>query len=362
MPSPFNPDFDRAVQLVLALGWNSTCFQILNPGIEHWFSKAGDAVVGFVVANGYRVVAGAPVCEFARLAEVVAEFENDARSNNTRVTYFLAEARLESALSELHDRSFVLLGAQPVWAPENWPAIVKQNKSLRAQINRARNKGVIVTEWPTEKATRNPQLQACLDAWLESKGLPPLHFMVEPDTLGNLNHRRVFVAERGGEVMGFVNLSPVPRRNGWLFEQFPHRPGSPNGTVELMVHHAMLAMAESGSEYATLGLAPLSTRAKIEPFDNPVWLRIFLAWLRKHAQRFYNFDGLDAFKAKLGPDRWEPVFGISNEPTMSFATLHAIGSAFSGGRTSSLVTGGLWKALIAEWRNFKHFLSRILGQ
>lgn len=270
----------------MGYGWNSTCFQILNPGIDHWFSKAGDAVVGFVSANRYRVVAGAPVCEHDRLTDVVAEFENDAKNNVEKVTYFLAEARLESALSDSPDHSFVLLGAQPVWDPANWPEIVRKNRSLRAQLNRARNKGVSVTEWPISKATNSPALQRCLDAWLESKGLPPLHFMVEPDTLGRLEHHRVFVAELHGDVIGFVNLSPVPKRNGWLFEQFPHMPGAPNGTVEFMIHHAMLAMAKSGNDYATLGLAPLSKRARIEPFDNPVWLRIFLAWLRKHAQRF----------------------------------------------------------------------------
>jgi phosphatidylglycerol lysyltransferase len=347
-----------ATRLVLNHGWNSTCFQILNPGIQHWFSKDGDAVVGFVRAKAYRVVAGAPVCKLERLHSVVAEFEEDATAAGEHVTYFLAEARLEGELGSSKKHSFVLLGAQPVWTPANWQTIIAQNRSLRAQLNRARNKGVVVTEWPAEKATANPQLQHCLDAWLDSKGLPALHFMVEPDTLGRLEHRRIFVAEHNATVVGFINLSPVPVRNGWLFEQFPHRPGSPNGTVELMVHHAMLALAEADSDYATLGLAPLSTRAKIEPFDNPMWLRIFLAWLRKHAQRFYNFDGLDAFKAKLKPERWEPVFGITNEPDMSLATLRAIASAFSGGHTASMVAGGLWKASVAESRNVCAFVSR----
>src|SRR4051812_37695444 len=48
--------------LVMSHGWNSTCYQIINPGIEHWFAAAGDAVVGYVKAAGFRVVAGAPVC------------------------------------------------------------------------------------------------------------------------------------------------------------------------------------------------------------------------------------------------------------------------------------------------------------
>ena len=54
------------------------------------------------------------------------------------------------------------LGAQPVWDPRNWPAAVAKRGSLRAQFNRARNKGVIVTEWSSEKAENHPALRRVL--------------------------------------------------------------------------------------------------------------------------------------------------------------------------------------------------------
>ncbi len=349
--TPTDSAHGRARELVLEYGWNSTCFQIVNPGIEYWFGQDGESVVGYVTSKGVRVVAGAPVCAKESLSTVAGQFEREAADLGETVCYFGAEARLEDVYSGSGDHAKVLLGAQPVWRPDSWPAIVSGCKSLRAQLNRARNKGVTVAEWPEARARRNPHLEACLQDWLDSKGLPPLHFVVEPDTLGRLENRRVFVAECGGSVVGFVVLSPVANRNGWLFEQFPHTPGSPNGTVELMIDSAMQALSADGSEYATLGLAPLSTRARIEPFDNPLWLRMFLAWLRKHGQRFYNFDGLDAFKAKLQPERWEPVFAISNEPSLSFNTLHAIASAFSGNATSRMVFIGLWRAFVSEMKN-----------
>ena len=63
---------------MLAHGWNATAYQIVNPGIAHWFSARGDAVVGYTDRSGVRVVAGAPVCPPERLAEVAAEFEAEA--------------------------------------------------------------------------------------------------------------------------------------------------------------------------------------------------------------------------------------------------------------------------------------------
>jgi phosphatidylglycerol lysyltransferase len=347
---PDRYDIARARELVLDHGWNATSFQIINPGIRRWFSAAGDAVVGYVSSAGVRVAVGGPVCESARLEDVAAEFEHDAHVAREHVCYFGAEGRLESVYVEALDHTKFLLGAQPAWDPAHWPEIVATHSSLRAQLNRARNKGVTVSEWPVEHACNNPALSEVLAAWLGSKGLPPLHFMVESDTLARLKNRRVFVAVREGSVIGFIVLSPVAKRKGWLFEQFPHRPGAPNGTVELMIDAAMRRLADDGCDYATLGLSPLSKRADVEPFENPLWLRVLLGWLRKHGQRFYNFDGLDHFKAKLCPDRWEPVFALSNEPEVSVRTLYAIAGAFSGNSVPSMVAGGLRKAIATEMR------------
>src|SRR3954471_17709837 len=86
----------RTRELVLEHGWNSTSFQLINPGIERWFSSAGDAVVGFVRRNNVFVAAGAPVCAAKRLGEVAQEFENYVARSRSRVFYFGAEERLES--------------------------------------------------------------------------------------------------------------------------------------------------------------------------------------------------------------------------------------------------------------------------
>ena len=60
---------NRAREFVLQHGWNATAYQILDPGIAHWFSAAGDAVIGYVRRSGVRVVAGAPVCAPGRLRD-----------------------------------------------------------------------------------------------------------------------------------------------------------------------------------------------------------------------------------------------------------------------------------------------------
>jgi phosphatidylglycerol lysyltransferase len=107
-------------------------------------------------------------------------------------------------------------------------------------------------------------------------------------------------------------------------------------------------MAEEESEYMTLGLSPLSRRATIPWNENPLWLRWLLSWARAHGRRFYNFDGLDAFKTKFQPEGWEPVFAIFNAPHFSPAALYAIAEAFTKGAPIRTVASALLNAAQTE--------------
>jgi phosphatidylglycerol lysyltransferase len=109
-------------------------------------------------------------------------------------------------------------------------------------------------------------------------------------------------------------------------------------------------MADANSGYVTLGLAPLSTRANVAPAPGAWWLRTTLTWVRAHGRRFYDFDGLDAFKAKFRPEDWTPVFAVANQPSFSPRMLYAIAGAFSGGSPVSMISRALWRAARQEMR------------
>ena len=344
-------DRERARAIVLKFGWNVTAYQILNPGMTLWFAAAGDAVAGYARHGRTWIVVGAPVCAPERLTAVAEELERAAGAG--RVIYFGAGTRLERVLAGAHPHHPLLLGAQPVWDATEWPSIVRAKSSLRAQINRAQNKGVIVTEWPSSAAQGHPVLQAILEEWLGTRGLPPLHFMTEPHTLGDLRDRRVFVAERGSGAVAFLVATPVPARRGWLVEQWPRSSRAPNGTTQLLVDAAMRALGAAGSRYVSLGLAPLTDRAGTIGAGQSTWLRLLLRWVRAHGRRFYNFRGLDAFKAGLEPGTWEPVYAVTRGKRIGPGALHAITGAFSGGSPERLIATALAMAVGRELRVFR---------
>lgn len=334
--------------LVLAYGRNSTSYQLVNPGIGHWFSRDGYACAGYVDVGSIRVVAGAPVCTPARMDQVTREFLADLKQAGKEAIFFAAIDPLIDALESAGPLTAVQLGAQPCWNLAEWESAVKSHRSLREQFRRARAKGVKIREVPTDEAENNPALRRVLETWLQSKPLPPLHFLVEPHTLSNLTDRRTFVAEFRGEPVAFLNLCPIPLLKGWLTEQFPRLPDAPNGAVELMIHHAAQQMAREGYEYFTMGLSPLAHRAG--EYRMPGWMRPITAWAKAHGRRFYNFDGLEQFKSKFEPGWWEPIYAVVPEPEFRPRHLLAITRAFTRQPVWLALVKGLGRAIKQEVR------------
>lgn len=313
---------DRVRDLVMRYGWNATCYQTVNPVFEYSFLPSLDAVTAFVRARGRRVVAGSPLCAESDLGSVIDQFAN---AEVSPVLYFGAGERV-SRLRQGGEP--VSLGAQPVWNPQRWNERVSSRSSLCYQFRRATNKGVVVREWGTEEAENSPELRRLLATWLRGRGLPPLHFLVEPETLDYLQDRRTFVAEVEGTPVAFLNLCPVPIRNGWLTEQFPRLPHAPNGTIELLMHEAAQTVAKEGAEYLTMGLVPFSAYGEMD--KNPIWLRALMGIARGLGSPLYNFRGLDEFKSKFNPDSWEPVYATVSGRRFGYGDLLAVSMAFTG--------------------------------
>jgi phosphatidylglycerol lysyltransferase len=318
----------RARELVMAYGRNATAYQILNPGIGYWFQARENAVVGYVTRGAWLLVAGEPVCSPGALTETIADFEAFARGRHCRVCYVCAAEPMRQLLGGSPGHSVITIGAQPVWSPADWPRMVRSRRSVRTQLNRAINKGVRIDFLAPADGAHHPEIRRTLLEWLRGRRLPPMHFLVEPEVLsGIVDDRVLLLARRENRIVAFLVASPVAARNGFLIEELARSPRAPNGTSELLIDAAMNRFAEVGSTYATMGLVAL---ARGTTGDNPLWLRGLMSIARAHANRFYNFRGLERFRAKMHPASWEPLYAISNERRFSPQALYAVGGAFSG--------------------------------
>jgi phosphatidylglycerol lysyltransferase len=291
---------DRAdvLQMLKRHGWNATSFQVLEPAFRYWQDSQGDACVAYVETRGCWVAAGAPLVEQGRVADAAARFVAAARERGKRACFFAVERRF----AELTGFETLVVGEQPVWDPTTWEAGLRGKKSLREQLRRARAKGVAVRPVPAAEIddVRSPTrlaVEALVAAWLHAKPMAPMGFLVDLEPFANAAERRYFVAEKDGAVVGVLVAVPVYARRGWFFEDLLRDPHAPNGTAEALVDAGMRAAAEEGSAYVTLGLAPLTG-------DVAPWLRV----ARAAGALLYDFRGVHAFKAKLAPTSWDPVY------------------------------------------------------
>jgi len=331
-------------------GCNATAYQILNPGINHRFNAHGDAVVGYVCRGRWLLAAGEPVCSRGNLAEAVAGFEAFARGRNCSVCYVCASKPIRQLLGGSPAHSVVTIGAQPVWNPAEWTQIVRSRRSLRAQLSRSLNKGVLIDSLKPEEGRLSGEIRRTLLEWLQTRRLPPMHFLVEPEVLsGMVDDRLLLVARRENRIIAFLVASPVTARNGFLIEELARSPQAPNGTSELLIDAAMNRFAEAGCTYATMGLVALANGTT---GGNPRWLRGLMYVARAHANRFYNFRGLERFRAKMHPAAWERLYAISNERRFSPRALYAVGGAFSGISPVRAIGLAILKGAREELRTF----------
>lgn len=340
------PLTDRA--LVDRFGRNAAVEQTLNPGLVRW--RRDRALVAYAEARrapwggAARVVTGEPVCPPSEVSAVAAAFEADAAAGGAAVCWVGVDDAFQAVLDGVGPHGRLVIGAQPVWDPASWDAIYGSTSSVRAQVNRARNKGVEVREWTGDVAP----LRRVLDEWLGRRGLPALRFMTDPFVLDALGARHVLAAVRGGEVVGYLVLAPVPARDGRFVEWVIGGDRAPNGTGSLLLDRAFRLAAAEGAAFVTLGLVPLSTFAPPSTPAPPPLIRAGLAWMRAHARRFYNVEGLERFKAKFRPDAWEPLHLVTTEPRVTPGTLYAVADAFAGDRSPVGLVGRALAGAVAD--------------
>ena len=280
---------DRVLSLLKRFGWNATAFQTLGEGFDYWFD-GDDACVAYCDTGRGWVAAGSPLCSNERIAEVSKKFVDAARAKGHRVCFFGVEDRFVLATGY----EPMPVGEQPVWNPRDWATTVRNAKSLKEQLRRATSHGVKTRLF---EPTRDAAAVAALRARSQSnRPMAPMGFLVSPADDAWAAERLSWVAEHDNRLVGFVAAAPIYARAGWLIEEFLRDPAAPNGTIELLIDTAMKRFADDGQGYCTLGLAPLA--GDIEP------------WLRTIAQLgsgLYDFGGLQRFKSRLKPQRWDTI-------------------------------------------------------
>lgn len=148
------------------------------------------------------------------------------------------------------------------------------------------------------------ELEAISDRWLKAKGNAEKTFSIgrfDPDYIGRFDCALI---RQEGRIVAFANIWATANRNELSIDLMRHDDEMPYGTMDFLFIRLMQWGREQGYDWFTLGLAPLSgiEARRLSPF----WAKAG-AFLYRHGDSFYGFEGLRAYKDKFSPV-WEPRF------------------------------------------------------
>lgn len=201
-------------------------------------------------------------------------------------------------------------------------------KSLRSTVARLEREGVTFG-WIEAAAVEAllPELQSVSDAWLEAKSVREKGFSLGFFDAAYLQRNPVVLVRQGARLVAFANIWVTGDREELSVDLMRHTPDAPSGVMDFLFVKLMQHGAAAGFRWFNLGMAPLAGMEShaLAPISHRIGRLIF-----RHADHFYGFQGLRAYKDKFDPV-WEPRYlavpGAWNLP----AALTDITSLISGG-------------------------------
>jgi phosphatidylglycerol lysyltransferase len=148
------------------------------------------------------------------------------------------------------------------------------------------------------------RLRTVSDEWLAAKRTREKGFSIGYFDDAYLSDAPIAVVRQRGEIVAFANLWEGAGREELSVDLMRYASSAPDGVMDYLFIQLMIWGREQGYAHFNLGMAPLSGLENRQLA--PVWSRVG-ALLFKHAENFYNFQGLRAYKEKFDPV-WEPRY------------------------------------------------------
>ncbi|MEO8016657.1 MAG: bifunctional lysylphosphatidylglycerol flippase/synthetase MprF [Pseudomonadota bacterium] len=157
---------------------------------------------------------------------------------------------------------------------------------------------------PPEVRARVEELRAISDEWLAAKSISEKGFSLgrfDPAYLANFSCAVVLI---GGRIVAFANLWATSSGAELSVDLMRHSSTVSRNLMDYLFIETLLWGKTQGYRWFNLGMAPLSGMQDRE--FAPVWNRM-AAFLYRHGEHFYNFNGLRRYKEKFEPE-WRPRY------------------------------------------------------
>ena len=305
------------------------------------FSPAGDAFVMYQIQGHSWIVMGDPVGAEAQWPDLLWQLRDRADAAQGRLLlYQISAASLPIAIDlglqlvKYGEEARIDLGSFSLEGPAA--------RDLRYVERRAAREGA---EFAVIDAAAVPalipELRKISDQWLATKGHSEKMFSVGRFDAAYLARFDCAVVRHAGQIVAFANIWKTADRDELSVDLMRHAADMPYGTMDFLFIHLMQWGRDNGYRRFNLGLAPL---AGIESRRlAPIWARAG-AFLYRHGETLYGFEGLRAYKDKFSPS-WVPRYIAGPDGVGLARALIDLQTLVGGGRGSAAAQNRL--ALVA---------------
>jgi phosphatidylglycerol lysyltransferase len=268
------------------------------------FSPEGDAFIMYAVEGRSWIALGDPVGSDLRWSELIWKFrELSDRYGGRTVFYEVGHDHLHLYLDL--GLSLLKLGEEARVPLDAFSLEGGARKDLRHTRRKLEKEGCRFEVIQAESvAVHLEELKKISDAWLAEKNTREKGFSLgffQPDYIRRCPVALVIRNER---IEAFANLWTGTQREELSLDLMRYLPEAAEGVMEFLFICLMLWGKAQGYRWFNLGMAPLSgleNRALA-----PLWNRLG-AFVFRHGEHFYNFQGLRQYKEKFDP-RWQPKY------------------------------------------------------
>ena len=268
------------------------------------FSPQGDAFIMYAVEGRSWITMGDPVGPDLRWPELIWKFrELSDRYGGRTVFYEVGHDRLHLYLDL--GLSLLKLGEEARVPLTAFSLEGSARKGLRYAKRKLEKEGCRFEVMQLESvAAHLDELKNISDAWLTEKSTREKGFSLgffKPDYIRRCPVALVIRNER---IEAFANLWTGAQQEELSLDLMRYLPQAPDGVMEYLFICLMLWGKEQSYRWFNLGMAPFSgleNRALA-----PLWNRLG-AFVFRHGEHFYNFQGLRQYKEKFDP-QWRPKY------------------------------------------------------
>lgn len=197
--------------------------------------------------------------------------------------------------------SFIKIGEEACISLENFSLEGGGKKDIRYNLRTLEKAGVSFTVLPKEEIPQAmEELKKISDSWLAKKATKEKAFSLGFFSSEYLRHWPAAVVRSGGRIVAFATLLATGQKQELSIDLMRYDPETaPKGVMDYLFANLALWGRSQGYRWFNMGMAPLAGLENRE--FAPLWHRIG-SLIFAHAEYFYNFEGLRAYKNKFAPE------------------------------------------------------------